>query len=116
MSSSAVNALNLASSPDYNIEQLLQSTTPVSQQPSAFRRILGGVVGGLGNMLMPGVGSLIGGAISGTAGGGGLSTGNPMQYLQLQEQMNAQSEAYETASGVMKSRHDACMAAVRNIE
>lgn len=112
--SSALNALNSASSPDYNIEQLLQSTTPISQ-PSAFRRILGGVVGGLGNMVMPGVGGLIGSAISGNSGGGGL-TGNTMQYLQLQQQMNAQSEAYETASAVMKSRHDASMAAIRNIE
>lgn len=115
MLTSAANALNMASSPDYNIEQLLQSTTP-SSQPSTFRRILGGVVGGLGNMVMPGIGGLIGNAISGTAGLGGLNTADPMQYLQLQQQMAAQSEAWETASGVMKSRHDASMAAIRNIE
>ena len=106
-----LNALNAASSPDYSIDQILQSTKPPSQ-PGAFRKILGGVVGGVGNMFMPGLGGMIGNAISGGAGG---LVGNTMQYLQLQRQMNAESEAFETASAVMKSRHDASMAAIRNI-
>lgn len=106
-----LSALNTASSPNYNIDQILQSTQ-LPKQPGAFRKILGGVVGGVGNMVAPGLGSMIGNAIS---GGVGNLTGNTMQYLQLQQQMNAQSEAFETASAVMKSRHDASMAAIRNI-
>jgi uncharacterized protein YcfJ len=106
-----LNALNTASSPNYSIDQILQTTQGPSQ-PGAFRRILGGVVGGVGNMFAPGLGSMIGNAISGGVGG---LVGNTMQYLQLQQKMNAESEAFETASAVMKSRHDASMAAIRNI-
>lgn len=106
-----LNALNTSSSPSYSIDQILQ-TTQAPSQPGAFRRILGGVVGGLGNMVAPGLGGMIGNAISGGAGG---LVGNTMQYLQLQQQMNAESEAFETASAVMKSRHDSAMSAIRNI-
>jgi hypothetical protein len=38
-----------------------------------------------------------------------------MQFLQLQRQMNMEQQAFETASAVMKARHDASMAAIRNI-
>jgi hypothetical protein len=38
-----------------------------------------------------------------------------MQYLQLQKQMNMEQQAFETASSVLKARHDASMAAIRNI-
>ena len=48
-------------------------------------------------------------------GGTGLMGSNPAQYLQLQQQMNMQQEAWETASAVMKCRHDASMSAIRNI-
>jgi outer membrane lipoprotein SlyB len=110
-----LNALNMASSPNYNIDQILQATKPPSQ-PSGFRRVLGGIVGGVGNIFAPGIGGLIGNAIAGNAGlnVGGLA-GETMQYLQLQRQMAAETEAFETASSVIKARHDASMAAIRNI-
>jgi hypothetical protein len=38
-----------------------------------------------------------------------------MQYLNLQQQMSAEQEAFETASAVIKSRHDASMASIRAI-
>jgi hypothetical protein len=41
--------------------------------------------------------------------------GDTAGYLQLQQQMDAQTEAFQTASSVMKARHDAAMAAIRNI-
>jgi uncharacterized protein YcfJ len=110
--SQILDALNMAASPNYGIDQILQSTQPTSQ-PGTFRKILGGVVGGVGNMFLPGLGGLIGSAISGGVGGGLM--GQTMQYLQLQQQMNAQSEAFETASAVLKSRHEASMDAIRNI-
>jgi hypothetical protein len=39
-----------------------------------------------------------------------------MQYLQLQQQMNQAQVIFETASAIMKCRHDASLAAVRNIQ
>src|SRR5580704_3809684 len=115
--------VNSTATPNYSIDQILQATqTP--KQPGAFRRVLGAVVGGVGNLVAPGIGSLIGGTISGGIGGIGGSIGiggigasgvgglgsDTMQYIQLQQQ-----EAFETASNVLKSKHDASMAAIRNI-
>ena len=113
--SQVLNALNMASSPGYSIDQILQSTQSASQ-PGKFRSILGGIVGGAANVFAPGLGNVIGSAISGNTGinQSGLM-GDTMQFLQLQRQMTQEQEAYETASNVMKSRHDASMAAIRNI-
>ncbi len=103
----------------YSMDQILQATQPV-KQPGRFRQLLGSIVGGVGNIFAPGLGGIIGGAISGGFGGlGGIgSTGlinDSMQFLQLQKQLAADQEAFETASAVVKSRHDAAMAAIRNI-
>ena len=57
--SEITNALNAANSPNYSIDQILQSTTP-GKQPGGFRKVLGAVVGGVGNMFAPGLGGLIG--------------------------------------------------------
>lgn len=110
--------------PNYSIDQILQATQP-QPQPSGFRRVLGGLVGGIGNMFAPGIGSLIGGAISGGIGGGIGSAaslgsaagmmGDMTKYLQLQQQMSVEQEQFEAVSSVMKSRHDSSMAAIRNI-
>jgi outer membrane lipoprotein SlyB len=115
------SSLNATSTPNYSIDQILQSTQP-AKQPSGFRRVLGALVGGVGNMFAPGVGGLIGNAISGSPGIPGISglssgglMGDTMQYLQLQQQMSQQQEAFETVSSVVKARHDASMAAIRNI-
>jgi outer membrane lipoprotein SlyB len=110
------SALSMISpSSNYSIDQILQATQP-AKQPSGFRRVLGAVVGGVGNMFAPGIGGLIGSAIAGNSGinASGLM-GQTMQYLQLQQQMNAEQEAFETASAVVKARHDASMSAIRNI-
>jgi hypothetical protein len=120
--------VNNASTPNYSLDQILQSTQP--KQPGTFRRVLGSVVGGLGNVFAPGIGGLIGGAIGGGTlggilGGGGLSgslsvgsggiLGDSMQFLQLQQDMQQQQVLFETASAIVKSRHDCAMQAVRNI-
>ncbi len=113
--SQIATALNMASSPGYSIDQILQATQP-PKQPSGFRRVLGGLVGAAGSIFAPGIGGIIGNAISGSGGinQSGLM-GDTMQYLQLQRQMMMETQAYETASAVMKARHDAAMSAVRNI-
>jgi hypothetical protein len=113
------SALNMIDTPNYSIDSILNATQATApKQPSAFRRILGGVAGGALNMVAPGMGSLIGNAIAG--GVPGISSngllGDASQYLQLQQQMNAQQQAFETASNVLKARHDAMMAAIHNIQ
>jgi hypothetical protein len=100
-----------AGSPEYSINSLIQQT-----QPSAFRRVLGGVVGGVGNLFAPGLGSMLGGAIAGNATGvTGAMSSDSTYYLQLQQQMEAESRAFQAASNVLKSRHDAAMASIQNI-
>lgn len=112
--------VNLASTTasSYSMDQILQATQPV-KQPGKFRQFLGAAVGAVGNMFAPGIGGMIGSAISGGGALGGVSqTGlinDSMQYLQLQKQLAADQEAFETASAVVKSKHDAAMAAIRNI-
>jgi len=115
-------ALNLAASPSYSIDQILQATKPPSTG-GGFRSILGGLLGSVGNMFAPGIGGMIGNLIGGGAGGlGGLGgsvngmMAESMQYLRLQQQMNQAQVVFETASAVMKCRHDASLAAVRNIQ
>ena len=124
-------AVNNSTNTNYSLDQILQATQ-APKQPGAFRRILGSVVGGVGNMFAPGIGGIIGGAIGGGSLGGILSggiggvggtlsvgsgglMGDTMQYLQLQQAMSQQQELFETASAIVKSRHDASMAAIRAI-
>jgi len=73
--------------------------------------LIGGVIGGgsLGGILG---GGGVGGTLS--VGSGGLM-GDTMQFLQLQQQMSQQQELFETASAIVKSRHDAAMASIRAI-
>lgn len=115
--------INSAIPQNYSIDQILQATQP-TKQPGGFRKVLGALVGGVGNVFAPGIGSLIGGTISGGGILGGVSVGvggltgtgtDPMQYIQLQQQISQQMEMFETASNVLKSRHDASMQAIRNI-
>jgi hypothetical protein len=110
------NLLGGVSSPNYGLDEILQATQSQSQ-PSTFRRVLGGLVGGIGNMVAPGMGGMIGSLISGSGGmgGGGGMMGDMMKYLQLQQQMSVEQEQFEAVSSVMKSRHDSSMAAIRNI-
>jgi hypothetical protein len=103
------SAQGLSSPANYNIDQILQSTQ-AAPKPSGFKRILGSIVGGIGNMVAPGLGGIIGNAI-----GGSGSMGDAAGMLALQRQVNLEQEAIETASSMMKARHDAAMAAIRNM-
>jgi len=107
------SALNLAASPNYSIDQILQTTKPL--QAGGFRRVLGAVVGGAGNIFAPGIGGIIGSAIGGGATTPGGVFSEAMGYLRLQQQLTNEQQVFEAASAVVKSRHDAAMAAIRNI-
>ncbi len=111
--------------PNYGLDDILKLTNP-STSPTAgiqtgvggFRRVLGSVVGGIGNVLMPGIGSVIGNAIGGSALGGVMPTlgSETTQYLALQQQIQRETLAFTTASTIMKERHTMAMDAVRNMK
>jgi hypothetical protein len=106
------------SGPGYNLTDLIAGAqpTPPSKGPGLFRRILGTAVGLAGNMFAPGIGSAIGSLISGGGSASGLvGRDNPAQYLQLQQQILAESRSYEAVSNVLKAKHDSAMAAIRNL-
>lgn len=111
---SALGAQN--ASVDQTVNQLLQDSQPQPpKQPGTFRRILGAVAGIAGNMFAPGLGGALGNLIGGGIGLGTPGT-DPNQYLRLAQQVNSQSEAFQTASAVLKSKHDDAMAAINNIK
>jgi len=67
---------------------------------------------------MPGLGGVIGGAIKGGALAASMPTlgSDTTQYLMLQNQIQNETLAYETASTVLKMRHDVCLHAIQNMK
>ncbi len=102
--------------PNYKIQDILQHTQPVRNKGGGFRKVLGSVVGGVGNIFLPGIGGAIGNMIKGGRLNSTGLLGESAQFLELQRSMQMEMRAFETASAVLKSRHDAAMAAVRNMK
>jgi hypothetical protein len=95
---------------------------------------IGQVALGVGANLIPG-GQVIAGAISGALGGGGVNAFSSaggvgaaggsmmnemmaaqMQFFQLQQQVQIQSQAFQTHSNVSRARHEIAMNAIRNMK
>ena len=106
---------SLPNTPEPNISDIVRSVTN-PPQTSKFRKVIGGVVGGVGNLLMPGVGGAIGSLISGSPGTGSLLGSDTWQYLQYEQQMQQESRQFELASTILKNRHDSAMSAIRNMK
>ena len=111
---SVERAAGAAYTPNYSIDELMK--TAQAPRASGFRQVLGGIVGGVGNIFAPGLGSAIGGMISGGRLNSNPGLGEATQYLELQRSMQAESRAFEAASAILKSRHDASMSAIRNMK
>jgi hypothetical protein len=101
-----------------SLSNILQLTAPPATGPSGFRGVLGSLLGGIGNIFMPGLGSVIGNAIGGSALGAAMPGlgAQTTQYLALQQQMENEQIAFETASTVLKVRHDAAQSAIQNMK
>jgi hypothetical protein len=99
--------------PDTTLDDLIKNAQP-PKPPGTFRRILGAAAGVAGNAFAPGMGSIL----SSMIGGIGLNSAatDPTQYLQLQQQINAQSEAFQSLSNVLRSKHESAMAAINNLK
>lgn len=116
MSPALLKGLGAANTPNYSIDDIVKYTNKPAGSPSGFRRVLGGIVGGAANLVAPGLGSTIGGLISGnTLNSTGLM-GDATQFLELQRNMNMETRAFETASTMMKARHDCMMSSIRNMK
>lgn len=93
----------------------MQSPTQ-DAQPSASSKFWGalGKAGSVAaNVMLPGVGGIFTDMLRGL--GVGALGSDPVQYLRLQERMQAESRAYEAVSSVLKAKHDAAMDSIRNI-
>ena len=102
------------------MNDILNLTGSSSALPSTTgggaRGVFGSILGGIGNVLMPGLGTIIGGAIGGSALGGGFLAARPGQYLALQQQITNESLAYELASNVIKTRYDVDSQVIQNMK
>jgi hypothetical protein len=104
--------------PGISIDDITRLTAPQLPGPRGARGVFGSILGGIGNMVFPGLGTVLGGAI----GGGALGALTPTlgaeagQYLALQRQISQDQLAFETASTVMKVRHDCFLHAIQNMK
>jgi hypothetical protein len=101
-----------------SLDSITNPTSPAVPTSGGVRGVFGSILGGIGNLAFPGLGTLIGGAVRGTALGAAMPTlgSETTQYLQLQQQIEQESLAFETASTVLKVRHDAAIHAVENMK
>lgn len=99
--------------PSSSVETPAANTQPATG-PTGFRGVLSRIAGFAANIATPGLGATIGGLIGANSSLGTLNN-DPMQYLQLQQQVLSEARAFETASNVLKAKHDSAMAAIRNV-
>ena len=97
----------------FSMDDILQYTEP--KKTGKFRKILGGIAGGVGNAIFPGIGGAIDNLITGGAGSSSNLLGESQQFLELQRQIQGEQRAFEAASAILKAKHDAAMSAIRNI-
>ena len=116
MANSVDRAAGAAYTPNYSIEDIKKAASESPKEPGNFRKAVGGIVAGAGNLLFPGLGSAIGGMISGGKLNSTGTMGEAQQYLEMQRQIQMESRAFEAASTILKVRHDASMSAVRNMK
>jgi hypothetical protein len=101
-----------------SIDDIMKLASPTLPGPSGARGVFGSILGGIGNVVFPGLGTVLGGAITGAGLGAAMPTlgGQTTQFLQLQQQIEQESLAFETASTVLKVRHDCALHAVENFK
>ena len=109
---------NNTSNATSSLSSILDMTSSPSTGPSKARSIFSSLLGGTANMFFPGLGTIIGNAIGGSA----LTAGTPMlggqttQYLQLQQEIENESIAYNLASNVLQVRASCASKAIDNMK
>jgi hypothetical protein len=104
--------------PGTSLDDIMKLTSPQLPGSRGVRGVFGSILGGVGNMVFPGLGTVLGGAIGGAALGAAMPTlgGETTQYLQLQQKLGQDQLAFELASTVMKVRHDSALHAIQNMK
>ena len=103
---------NAALTPNYTTQSIFYPGAAEGQQSqSGFRRVFGAIAGGVGNLVAPGLGSIIGSAIGGFGGGF-----DPEYFLQQQIAIQQQQREFELKSTILKVRHDMAMSSIRNMK
>ncbi len=96
---------------NFNVNDLTTFEAPSQSGFSKFGSILSAV-----GSAVPGAGA-VGGALS-ALGGGGANTSFNRQYqlLQLQSKMQQEAQMINMISNINKTKHEASMAAIRNVK
>ncbi len=99
----------------FTLQDIANITQPKPSGWSKFKSVLGGIASAASSFI-PGAG-IIGGLLGG-GGAGSITGGNNQQWelLQAQYDIQQQTQMFNTLSNVSKSRHDAAMAAIRNMK
>jgi hypothetical protein len=111
-----VNPPNPAQSSDVNVDDILKQAQP--SKPGGFKGVLTSIGKGAANILLPGLGSALGGGISSRLLGAAMPTlgTDTTQYLSMQNQIEQEQIAFEMVSTVLKVRADSSMSAIRNMQ
>jgi hypothetical protein len=112
----AINPTNPSQNTDVSVDDILKQAQPSTS--GGFKRVLTSIGKGAANILLPGLGGMLGGGISSQLLGAAMPSlgSDTTQYLAMQNQMQQQQIAFEMASTVLKIRGDSSMAAIRNME
>ncbi len=107
----------------FSLQDIANITTPKPSGWSKFASIAGGIASAVGSFV-PGAG-IIGGLLGGLSkmGGGGSGIGgidtslnDQMQLLQVQQQIQKETQMFNLMTNISKDKHDAAMAAIRNMK
>lgn len=97
---------------NFNVNDLTTFEAPKQSGFSKFGSILSAA-----GSVVPGAG-VVGGALSALGGGGGANTSFNRQYqlLELQNKMQQEAQMINMISNINKTKHEASMAAIRNVK
>lgn len=110
----------MAEKMDKEIEGLMRQLESASGEKK--KGFLGGFLGGMGKAVgsfFGPIGGLIGGAVDGIFGGGGKGGDKSNQQvlqIKLQRAMEKRQQMFTAITSILKSLHDASMAAIRNLK
>lgn len=99
---------------NFNPADLTKFDPPKQSKFSKFTSILGGAASAI-----PGVGPALGaiGAVTGGAAGGASTSFNRQrELLNLQNQIQQEAQIINMISNINKAKHEASMAAIRNVK